>query len=204
MVALRTRLSFVPASGAILALFLQSTSLRADWSFTVEAAAGGSSSCPVLEPFSYNASSCQFVGQISTRASNRSELWSDALVQSALSFGNGCNRPYQHYLWLDGAIYRIPDTAFVQHQRALLGIAALNLQNCQRAGGGPVVSGVSPRLLLSNVDITYSGDARWFFDEPAKRAYLRISSFSGDVSCSGAHPTPILGDTIFIDGIELF
>lgn len=200
----RDRWSIRVATGIFAALL--SATAAADWTFTLQHP-GGASSCPLIaEPFIYYADTCEFVALRNnpSSAQGRERLWADQLVLGTVSRTPlaTCSRTYANYLWIDNRIYPLSASVIVQHNRPYLTAFSKTLSGCTRPGGQPVVQTGPQRLLLANIDLATTGTASWTYDNTANRAYLRVNTTTGDVTCSGGSAPPSISNVIFANGFE--
>lgn len=176
---------------------------QADWTLDLESPVTAASCSGIAEPFIYYASTCEYVTMPSNLALNRADLWSDLQIHAAVRrSGSMCAVTYSNYLWIDEHVYPIAANATVLHHRAYLGLFDLALSGCSRPNGQPLVPG-QQRLLLSNFSLGITGTGTWYFDRAVARAYLRVTSTTGDVVCTNAQPAPaFFDDIIYSNGLE--
>lgn len=195
-------MSHVIRSVVLATLMLQPLDAHADWTINLDAPAGVSACPGIAEPFIYYGDTCEYLALRNVGA-NRGELWADQLIHAAaVRNANACAVPYSNFLWVDSKVYPISASAIVQHTRPYLTLFSKTLSGCQRAGGQAIIQTGPQRLLLANIDLAIAGPGQWYFDRTAGRAYLRVTTTTGDVVCSGAQTAPNFDDLIYSNDFE--
>lgn len=119
---------------------------------------------------------------------------------------SGTTKP--HYFVVDGKWYPAM-SGKVEFYRGLYVADNVSLPNCVRPGGAPPLVTLNLLLTSSGLQLIYLNETTTIQVKHGVRqadsqpiGYLEFRSSTGDLTCAGSVPSPLLGDLIYKNGFQ--